>query len=251
MPNSDHIISGILIVRSDIVAELPCPHSGILTHEEDMPSPNFTAAADLGGFEPTVVESYGAQLFLRKHLNQLHNMFYKPENGKWPSTFVIKLLIFSDTQFPQSVHPNKELKRFATIEACEANLKNIPIWAPTMSWDANDPPANDILGARLRAKFYGAQVITYRHFVLKILDYSASKEKNIPSDTINTEFVDGIFVPNISRGVSSGEGIDPQVLEYARLCIKALISSTTAFHGLGDIGRHRPIVTNIWGTAHA
>jgi hypothetical protein len=73
-----------LIICSDIVAELPCPHSGILTLEEDMPSPNFTAAADIDGFGPMVVESYGAQLFLRKHLNQLHNMFYKPENGKHP-----------------------------------------------------------------------------------------------------------------------------------------------------------------------
>jgi hypothetical protein len=120
-----------------------------------------------------------------------------------------------------------------------------------MRWNDGDPPASDILGARLRAKFYGAQVITYRHFVLKILDYSASKEKNFPIDTVNTEFVDGIRVPNISRDVSSAEGIDSRVLDYARLCIKALIRSTTAFHGLGDIGRHRPIVTNIWGTAHA
>jgi hypothetical protein len=47
-----------------------------------MPSPNFKAAADLDGFDAIVMESYGAQLFLRKHLNLLHNMFYRPENGK-------------------------------------------------------------------------------------------------------------------------------------------------------------------------
>ena len=47
-----------------------------------MPGPNFTAAADNDGFEPIVMESYGAQLFLRKHLNLLHNMFYTPENGE-------------------------------------------------------------------------------------------------------------------------------------------------------------------------
>jgi hypothetical protein len=64
--------------NSDIVAELPCPHSGILTYEEDMPAPNYTAAV-ADGFEPRIIESYSAQLFLRKHLNQLHNMFYKPE----------------------------------------------------------------------------------------------------------------------------------------------------------------------------
>ena len=53
-----------------------------------MPSPNFTAAADIDGFSPSVVESYGAQLFLRKHLNQLHNMFYRPENGRSTSTIL-------------------------------------------------------------------------------------------------------------------------------------------------------------------
>jgi hypothetical protein len=164
---------------------------------------------------------------------------------------VVKLLIVADSQFPQSVHVGKEPKRFATIEACEDSLSSIPVWAPNMRWNEEDPPATDILGARLRAKYYGAQVITYRHFVLKILDYCASKEKNIPSDTVNTEFVDGIRVPNISKGINGAEGIDPRVLKYAKLCIKALISSTTAFHGLGDPGRHRPIVTNIWGTAHA
>lgn len=72
----------MLTILSDIVAELPVPHSGILTYEEDMPGPNLQAAADVDGFDPLVVESYSAQLYLRKHLNQLHNMFYKPENGR-------------------------------------------------------------------------------------------------------------------------------------------------------------------------
>lgn len=70
--------------RSDIVAELPCPHSGILTYEEDMPHPNIQSIVDTGGVTPLIIESYIAQLFLRKHLNQLHNMFYKPEIGKSP-----------------------------------------------------------------------------------------------------------------------------------------------------------------------
>jgi hypothetical protein len=76
------IDKSILTVNSDIVAELPCPHSGILTFEDDMPGPNLQAAVDVDGFHPFIIESYSAQLFLRKHLNQLHNMFYKPESGK-------------------------------------------------------------------------------------------------------------------------------------------------------------------------
>jgi hypothetical protein len=77
--------SNKLTTNSDIVAELPCPHSGILTYEDDMPGPNLQAASDIDGFDPFIIESYSAQLFLRKHLNQLHNMFYKPENGEWCS----------------------------------------------------------------------------------------------------------------------------------------------------------------------
>ena len=65
---------------SDIVAELPCPHSGILTYEEDMPHPNFKTEED--GKDNDIVHSYIGQLFLRKHLNQLHNMFYRPDGGK-------------------------------------------------------------------------------------------------------------------------------------------------------------------------
>jgi hypothetical protein len=42
--------------------------------------------------------------------------------------------------------------------------------------------------------------------------------------------------------------IDPQVVELAKKGIKALIESTRAFHGLGD---KRPIITNVFGTAHA
>ncbi|GKU11591.1 unnamed protein product, partial [Fusarium langsethiae] len=42
--------------------------------------------------------------------------------------------------------------------------------------------------------------------------------------------------------------IDPIVVELAKKGIKALIESTRAFHGLGD---KRPIITNIFGTAHA
>lgn len=80
---------------SDIVAELPCPHSGILTYEENMPSPNIVEAVK-DGFEEKIVSSYQGQLYLRKHLNRLHNMFYKPDNGMYHaiSLYKDKLLTF-------------------------------------------------------------------------------------------------------------------------------------------------------------
>jgi hypothetical protein len=58
------------------------------------------------------------------------------------------------------------------VEACDLNLCQINVIAPPLKRDEEDPPATDILGARRQAKFYGAQVITYRNFVLSILQLS-------------------------------------------------------------------------------
>ncbi|KUJ11887.1 uncharacterized protein LY89DRAFT_593488 [Mollisia scopiformis] len=218
-----------LQLESDIVAELPCPHSGILTYEEDIPNPNYEAAVQ-DGFDHRIIESYSAQLFLRRHLNQLHNMFYKPEG--------------EDSQFPKVVVRLPD--HFPTIEACQTNLDTIEKWAPQFMWDADrGEPARDILGARLRAKYYGAQVITYRHFILKILEISSKTEEQVTD-----EFKANISAPVVPSGTRI-EDLDPKVLEFARNGIKALIFSTKAFHGLGDPGRVRLIVTNVWGTAHA
>ena len=55
--------------------------SGILTFEEDMPSPNLKIAEEVDGHDPTVLESYTAQLFLRKNLNKLHSSLYDPQQN--------------------------------------------------------------------------------------------------------------------------------------------------------------------------
>ncbi|KAG9231951.1 hypothetical protein BJ875DRAFT_99840 [Amylocarpus encephaloides] len=205
-----------LQLESDIVAELPCPHSGILTFEEDMPVPNFKTAADIDGFDPLVVESYGAQLFLRKHLNQLHKMFYSPEDS---------------SQFPYINSVNARLY-IRNVEAFEENISDISMFAPKMQWKDSDGYARTILSARLRAKYYGAQVITYRPFVLRVLKEN-SNDLSVHKDPIDD--------PEVNR----------KVLEFARMCIRATINSTSAFWGLGTPGKRRLIVTNVWGTAHA
>lgn len=137
-------------------------------------------------------------------------------------------------------------EHFPTIEACQQNLNTIEKWAPLFVWDVDrGDPATDILGARLRAKYYGAQVITYRHFVIKLLEISSKT-----GEQVSEEFKSTISAPSITKGTKI-EDLDPKVFDFARNGIKALIHSTTAFHGLGDPGRDRVIVTNIWGTAHA
>jgi hypothetical protein len=45
-----------------------------------MPPPNLQAAS-ADGITNIVLQSYSAQLYLRKHLNMLHAMFYNPEGA--------------------------------------------------------------------------------------------------------------------------------------------------------------------------
>lgn len=102
----------------------------------------------------------------------------------------------------------------------------------------------------MRAKYYGAQVITYRNFVLKILEHShaVSVSASTPAERASDEFRNGIEVPSINKHATSAEEIDEKALAYAKNGIQALVNSTRAFHGLGE---GRLFVTNPWGTAHA
>lgn len=118
----------------------------------------------------------------------------------------------------------------------------------TISWDETDPPSTDILTARMRAKYYGAQVITYRNFVLKILEHSHVAKTSDTAERGLDDFRNGIDVPSINKHAKSAEEIDRRALIYAKNGIQALINSTRAFHGLGE---GRLLVTNPWGTAHA
>lgn len=115
-----------------------------------------------------------------------------------------------------------------------------------MAWDPIlGEPANDILNARLRAKYYGAEVITYRHIILKILDANRPEEEQIVAGLRpGIKALDFAPVPGKTRAEDVGAG----VLDFARRGIQALVHSTRAFWGLGD---QRIIVTNVWGTAHA
>jgi hypothetical protein len=153
-----------------------------------------------------------------------------------------------DSLFPALT--NKQPKHFPTIEASQASLNIIDKVAPNMVWDIQSGElASDILGARLRAKYYGAQVITYRPFVLNILEMSSAPSTS--TEQVSNEFIDGVQAPRVSRNTTRLEDVPEKVREYARYGLQATIHSTRAFYGLGDPGTHRLIVTNIWGTAHA
>jgi hypothetical protein len=200
--------------HSDIVAELPMPPSHILQYEDSMPYPNSSMAFE-NGFDLRVIQSYMAQLYMRKRLNEIHRTLYSPER-----------------QFG--------LPTRTEIEQIERLLLNAQAVPPEFRFDPSDPPAGDILSARLRAKHWGAQNITYRPFIRYILDTNEINQRTqrppIPVDVA------------AEAGQTVQEYSLAEVINFAQKGIKALIESTRAFHGMGD---DRLIITNVFGTAHA
>jgi hypothetical protein len=133
-----------------------------------------------------------------------------------------------------------------------------------MHWEENDPPVRDILRACFRAKYYRAKVIAYRPFLEMVFEHSAKQRAKQKAFSLQEspqprnrqgfageQYKDTIDVPRINDNATCIEDInDPRIKEYAKGGIRALIKSTTAFYGLGEPGKDRLIVTNIWGTAH-
>ncbi|AEO62243.1 uncharacterized protein THITE_40970 [Thermothielavioides terrestris NRRL 8126] len=210
-----------LQLESDIIAELPLPQSHILAYEDMMPYPNIQVAQTLG-FDEHVLQSYLAQLYLRKSLNQIHGMLYNPEK-------------------PQP------LQRGNIIEHIQESL-DMRFVPPRFKFNHSDPPAGDILSARLRAKYWGAQVITYRPFVRQILEFNFQRTYPNEAPMPESDFRTDVSIPVIGPDARSADDIPQEIIDYAVKGIQALIESTRAFHGLKE---KRFIVTNVFGTAHA
>lgn len=218
-----------LQLESDLIAELQLPPSGLLSYEEFMPHPNMSM---LEGYDQRVLDSYPAQLYLRTHLNSIHRMFYAPDAD-------------------EKAMDSKELDpKFKTVDSVADAVSGMQWVAKSFAFQESDPPAGDILAARLRAKYWGAQNITYRPFIRQILQWSESMQNHSssPSGYAVSEFRQGVTAPVIDPSIKSPKEIPTAVIDFARRGIKALIESTRSFHGLGT---ERPIITNVFGTAHA
>ncbi|KAI1211583.1 uncharacterized protein F4807DRAFT_473035 [Annulohypoxylon truncatum] len=215
-----------LQLESDILAELPLPQSGILQYEDRMPYPNSEYAVNQG-FSEHIVTGYIAQLYLRKQLNQVHTLLYDSEKQSKNRNGIS----LSDPAVEEGV------KR---IEEMLANSRNR--WVPgSYQWDDKDPPANDILGARLRAKYWGSQVILYRPFLRAILEREPWPPYHNQAGSPDAQ--PSLEMEEMPRNV------DARILHYAGLAINALVESTRAFHGIPST--QRIIITNVFGTAHA
>ncbi|KAI1085180.1 hypothetical protein F5B20DRAFT_132713 [Whalleya microplaca] len=220
-----------LQLESDIIAELPLPQSGILQYEDRMPYPNMEYAINQG-FSDVIVSGYIAQLYLRKQLNQVHNLLYDPAKQR------ISRNGMQDQVIEEGV---KEIEAMLT----NSRDKWVP---PAYRWAEHDPPANDILAARLRAKYWGSQVILYRPF-LKVILENQSLPGTMYRDPQPPPHAWASMGLNVGNAMNLPPGLDIRTLYYASLAITALIESTRAFHGMDS--KQRIIITNVFGTAHA
>ncbi|KFZ17341.1 hypothetical protein V501_01777 [Pseudogymnoascus sp. VKM F-4519 (FW-2642)] len=191
-----------LQLESDIVAELEVPQSGILSLELIMPWPNLAMALDNNEMSEMEMRCYLVQLLLRKKLNIIHRELYGPgkENG----------------------YQLADMNKLPYIDTMIEDLNGVRDASKTLAWRDGDPPATNILEARLRAKMYGAQVITCRPFLRMVLN---------------------------SQYEGTGDvAISEPIMEYARKCIRAMFYSVQAFWGIKG---GRLVVANVWGTSHA
>lgn len=189
-----------------------------------MPYPNSEYAVNQG-FSEHIVTGYIAQLYLRKQLNQVHTLLYDSEKQSRNRNGIS----LSDPVVDEGVKRIEEMLRNSRSR-----------WVPgSYQWDDKDPPANDILGARLRAKYWGSQVILYRPFLRAILEREPWPPYHNSAGSPDAAPLDDEMPRNV----------DPRILHYAGLAINALVESTRAFHGIPS--SQRIIITNVFGTAHA
>lgn len=146
-----------------------------------------------------------------------------------------------------------------------------------MKWVDSDPPASDINIARMRAKYYGAKYIIHRPLLHHALHPMAPKIQNsapaqspahsavssnqsqlspaLPHaqqaermERYSSDMGPPVRTPsNYDPNPPSLKDLDPKIFNACAVCIEAAMNSTVAFDGVEG----RPIVTNIFGTAHA
>ncbi|KAI5807562.1 hypothetical protein DFH27DRAFT_546792 [Peziza echinospora] len=242
-------------LESDVLAELDLPPSGLSRLEDTMTLPNGictkTSDPDVREDDPLMWLYYLAQIALRKLLNRVHTALYKQQIGRNALDTLHSLKIARELDF--------QLERWKNT---------LPM---DLRWNESDEPSSDINAARLRAKYFGARYIIHRPFVYQVVHgylMSGSLNYNNGSPSMSVSEVggsreatpagrrlngtdDGKAPPTTSVSASSPSSSPDQSLEAScRKCLEAAVHSTTAFHAFSP-SNHRPIITNVFGTAHA
>ncbi|KAE8421465.1 hypothetical protein BDV36DRAFT_304945 [Aspergillus pseudocaelatus] len=235
-------------LESDILAELDLPASGISLWEAHISLPKGWFTLDLPNRistpGPMTMFYYSAQISLRKILNRIHTELYK-SNKK------------GHTHWPWQVQ-----------EILRMNLESWRNSLPTpMKWKDTDPPSEEINVARLRAKYYGARYIIHRPLLYHALHHYASSngpsteataiaasklQQRSPSlghsqDATNMAHLSSNIGPASGFAGVARRDLPTKLRRACKVCIDSAMLSTVAFDGING----RPVVTNIFGTAHA
>lgn len=159
---------------------------------------------------------------------------------------------------------------------------NLELWRSSlpeiMRWKDSDPPSSDINTARMRAKYYGARYIIHRPLLYHALHYADFKEGSAVDSPTGSGVISGSRSQQVSPSMTHSQRATsmarwssdmgppgrlpsthpvwpccpfkqlPKKLQAAcKICIDSAIQSTEAFDGI----QGRPVITSIFGTAHA
>ncbi|KAE8377787.1 hypothetical protein BDV26DRAFT_304778 [Aspergillus bertholletiae] len=250
----DFVYWTCLQLESDILAELDLPASGISRSQDRISLPKgwFTLNLpnEISAPSTMMMVFYSAQIHLRKVLNRVHTDLYKVDKQ-------------SPTYWSSHIQ-----------EVLSMNLESWRNSLPSaMKWKDTDPPSKDINVARMRAKYYGARYIIHRPSLYYALHPYRQEDLYASSDSLPSE--DTAMTTSKPQGLNSSLNHDHSVTNLAQLssgrdpssgftriahrnlptklrractvCIDSAMLSTVAFDGIEG----RPVVTNIFGTAHA
>lgn len=217
-------------LESDLLAELDLSRSGMSEMESRMTLPNGRFTMDFSSTQGQLVESnyraallYYAQIHLRKVLNRVHTDLYteKRDTAKQAHLLGITLVQWRVT---------------------------LP---PALLWEDSDPPAEDINIARMRAKYYGGRYIVFRPVLYHYLEvYRPDTQTDPGVESQLWYYIDqqGRSMPSGPNGKSVCATLPEEKQAACKACIDSAMHSTRAFDGVKG---GRPVVTNIFGTAHA
>ncbi|KAK6360604.1 hypothetical protein TWF730_006741 [Orbilia blumenaviensis] len=224
-------------LESDLLAELDVPRSGI-TRLEGSENLRMTYGNKVDN-NLQMWLYFMAQYHIRKILNQVHSELYKVSSA-------------------------------SSLKTAGVLMQDLEDWRKTLpealQWEDTDPPAEDINAARLRAKYYGAKYVINRPFVEHFIHNRTSNTNPalmapgaMTSPAMSMSSLSQSSPPTSAhtpigldnrRGSMVTDEIREKFLDPCRTCLEAAVKSTSAFHGF-DANSNRPILTNIFGTAHA
>lgn len=232
--------STCLQLEADILAEMSYPPSPVQAIESYMmplcpdteddeywPADQAQAMGAEIQQDIDIFQYYISQLYLRRRLNNAHQVLYG---------HVLR---------NQSVENVRE-----SLQAQQREIQHFrQCLTERLSWSDDDPPASNILAARLRAKWYGASYVIHRPF----LDYALHIMPRVGTGecTVEEAARDAEGKPRDQADIMLFKSMqsmpDEEIWAATKQCIAAALQSTVALDGMSG----RLIVTNIHGTAHA